>query len=278
MDKKTQDKTSKQQDTRALAFANALWLPTKASQPHLDINDRRVTHLRSCGVTDVAHGAHKPLSGGTYRIHYLIEPARTPDLISKRALCDGVCVGICDGVVYPLAGSVPGSTVDTGLGPTRAAGSAWREHGRTLAWGLDLATGQLVSSTNLDRAGAFDGCTRQQLLPRARERPAYEGEADYGASRTVCVEVTLSDEAHREHDLHFHRHNHDNYSLHPLSSRKRRDERRAASSGALASAALVTLARVARSVGYASTGRLCERRRVRATHRPGGRGALRAAA
>ena len=198
------------------------WVACAGSEEHLAVKGKSVTHLRSCGTMDAALGKVLLAEGGAFRVHYLIEcwVDQTIDGgVSRRQLCDGLVVGLCDAQLYAnIGGRVEGSVVDTGRGEQQS--TTWHEHGHTIAWGLNVSTGQLVATDDLRKAGQNDGCARyfgqlndeRQVTPRARllERQP---------TRKVTIEVTLPLNS-KEPQKHCELRRHDD-SLHPMLGRNR---------------------------------------------------------
>ena len=127
------------------------WIKAPASQQYMQVLGRTVRHLRACGVMDVAHGAHE-LSGGTFRLHYLVTPfadtgvARSP----MRRCFDGIVLGVCDARAWTKEEKLSLRAEETKHG-------AFEQGGHSVAWGLRLSTGQLVSTSNVSKAGIFEG-------------------------------------------------------------------------------------------------------------------------
>jgi len=200
------------------------WVPVAGSEEHLHVKGKSVTHLRSCGAMDAAIGKVLLAEGGTFRVHYLIEcrvDASIDGGVSRRQLCDGLVVGLCDAQLYVnTGGRVEGSVVDTGRGEQQSI--TWHEHGHAIAWGLNVSTGQLVTTDNLCKAGQNDGCARyfgpltdeRQVTPRARLLGRHP-------TRKVTIEVTLPAKSSTDAQKHCELRRHGGDSLHPMLERNR---------------------------------------------------------
>jgi len=136
------------------------WVPRgPASTDFFECIGSVVTHLRS-GTTDTVRGKNV-LFDGLHRITYEITHAAKPN-------AQGLVVGVCDGTAWsgdsdPAAGEAVREALGLISGGPAAKGTAFYAHGHTMAWGLCLCSGRLLTSRDVAR-GKFGGATLGKVI------------------------------------------------------------------------------------------------------------------